>query len=86
MARMGSMLERVGVIADHVLFPAALDVDAEGVIPASHLDLLAEEGCYGLVGPAEHGGSEVDVASFAAIVEALAGGCLTSDDRRGGPA
>ncbi|MGQ0774846.1 MAG: acyl-CoA dehydrogenase family protein [Pseudonocardiales bacterium] len=75
---MASVLERVGVIADEVLFPAALDVDAEGVIPSSHFDLLAAEGLYGLVGLAEHGGGEVDVPSFAAIVEALSGGCLTT--------
>lgn len=78
LAGMPSMLERARVIADEVLFPAALDVDAEGVIPPSHLDLLAAEGFYGLVGPAERGGAELDVPSFAAIVEALSGGCLTT--------
>ncbi|MGH3913216.1 MAG: acyl-CoA dehydrogenase family protein [Pseudonocardiaceae bacterium] len=72
------MLERVGVIADEVLFPAALDVDAKGMIPPGHFDLLAAEGYYGLVGPAEHGGGEVDLPSFAAIIEILAGGCLTT--------
>ncbi|MGH8918368.1 MAG: acyl-CoA dehydrogenase family protein, partial [Actinomycetes bacterium] len=72
------MLERVRVIADEVLFPAALDVDVEGRIPPSHLDLLAVEGCYGLVGPAERGGSEIDLPSFAAVIETLSGGCLTT--------
>ncbi|MGH3939656.1 MAG: acyl-CoA dehydrogenase family protein [Pseudonocardiaceae bacterium] len=75
---MASVLERVGAIADDVLFPAALDVDANGVIPASHFDLLAEEGCYGLVGPVEHGGGEVDLPSFTALIETLSGGCLTT--------
>lgn len=75
---MASMLARARVIADEVLFPAALDVDAEGVIPPSHLDRLAAEGCYGLAGRAEHGGSEVDFPSFVAIVETLCGGCLTT--------
>ncbi|MGH3929393.1 MAG: acyl-CoA dehydrogenase family protein [Pseudonocardiaceae bacterium] len=72
------MLARARVIVDEVLFPAALDVDAEGVIPPSHFDLLAAEGCYGLVGPPEHGGSEIDLPSFAAIIETLSGGCLTT--------
>lgn len=75
---MAGMLERAGEIADDVLFPVALDVDAEGVIPVSHFDLLAAEGYYGLAGRTEHGGSEVDFPSFVAIVETLCGGCLTT--------
>jgi len=78
LARMASMLERAGAIADDVLFPAALDVDTQGVIPHSHFDLLAEEGFYGLAGRSEHGGIEVDLPSFASIVEILCGGCLTT--------
>ncbi len=75
---MASMLERAGVIADDVLFPAALDVDTEGVIPRSHFDLLAEEGFYGLAGRPEDSGIEVDFPSFVSIVEMLCGGCLTT--------
>ncbi len=75
---MASMLERAGTIADDVLFPAALDVDAEGVIPRSHFDLLAEEGFYGLAARPEHSGIEVDFPSFVSIVETLCGGCLTT--------
>lgn len=72
------MLERARAIADEVLFPAALEVDAQGVIPSGHLDLLAAEGWYGLVGRAEDGGGEIDLASFATIVETLCEGCLTT--------
>jgi len=75
---MASMLERAGAIADAVLFPAALDVDAAGVIPRSHFDLLAEEGFYGLAGQPEHSGIEVDFPSFVSILETLCGGCLTT--------
>jgi alkylation response protein AidB-like acyl-CoA dehydrogenase len=75
---MASMLERAGAIADDVLFPAALSVDAEGVIPRSHFDLLAEEGFYGLAGQPEHSGIEVDFPSFLSILETLCGGCLTT--------
>jgi alkylation response protein AidB-like acyl-CoA dehydrogenase len=75
---MASMLERAGAIADDVLFPAALSVDAEGVIPRSHFDLLAEEGFYGLAGQPEHSGIEVDFPSFLNILETLCGGCLTT--------
>ncbi|HKR51759.1 MAG TPA: acyl-CoA dehydrogenase family protein [Pseudonocardiaceae bacterium] len=70
------MLERAGVIAEDVLFPAALDVDAEGVIPRSHFDLLAAEGFYGLAAPPPHSG--IDFASFAGILETLCGGCLAT--------
>lgn len=75
---MVSMLERARAIADDVLFPAALDVDAQGVIPPSHFDLLAEEGFYGLAGRPEHTGVEVDFPSLAGIFETLCGGCLTT--------
>jgi alkylation response protein AidB-like acyl-CoA dehydrogenase len=53
-------------------------VDAEGVIPRSHFDLLAEEGFYGLAGQPEHSGIEVDFPSFLNILETLCGGCLTT--------
>lgn len=75
---MASMLERAGVIADEVFFPAALDVDADGVIPGRHFDLLAEQGFYGLAGRSEHGGAETDLAEFVRIVETLCGGCLAT--------
>jgi hypothetical protein len=41
------LLERAQEIADTVLFPAALDVDAARRVPSGHLDLLAGEGFYG---------------------------------------
>ncbi|MGH3798336.1 MAG: acyl-CoA dehydrogenase family protein [Pseudonocardiaceae bacterium] len=75
---MVSMLERARAIADTVLFPAALDVDAAGVIPRSHFDLLAEEGFYGLAARPEHSGIDVDFPSLIGIFETLCGGCLTT--------
>lgn len=66
------------MIAEEVLFPAALDVDAAEVIPPGHFDRLADEGFYGLVGAAAHGGRDVDVASLAEIVETFSGGCLAT--------
>lgn len=65
------MLERAYTIAEDVLFPRALDVDAGGAIPGSHFDLLAEQGFYGLAGQAEN-------TSLNGIFETLAGGCLTT--------
>ncbi len=75
---MASMLERACAIAEDVLFPAALDVDADGVIPSSHFDLLAEQGFYGLAGRAEHGGVEADLPLFVGIVETFCGACLAT--------
>lgn len=75
---MASMLERARVIADEVFLPAALDVDADGVIPGRHFDLLAEQGFYGLAGRSEHGGAETDLAEFVRIIETLCGGCLAT--------
>ena len=70
---------RAAEIADDVLFPAALDVDRADRVPASHLDLLATAGLYGVAAPPEHGGLGFgDFASVADILATLAGGCLAT--------
>jgi len=69
-------LQTASEIAERVLFPSALDTDRADAVPRSHLDLLAEAGLYGLAGPPELGG--VDLPTFCAVVEALAGGCLST--------
>ncbi len=65
-------------IADRTLFPAALNTDAADLVSLEHLDLLAREGLYGVVGPREVGGSGLDREGFNQVVEELAGGCLTT--------
>lgn len=67
------MLARAREIAEDVLFPAALAVDAAESVPASHLDLLAAEGFYGLAAR-----DDVTFADLAGVVEALAGGDLAT--------
>ena len=71
-------VERAQQLADDVLFPSASTVDAEGVIPRSHFDLLAAEGFYGLAAPVEHGGPDLTFGERARAFEALASGCLTT--------
>jgi alkylation response protein AidB-like acyl-CoA dehydrogenase len=75
---MASIVERARAIAEDVLFPAALGTDASDLLPASHLDLLAYEGFYGIAGPADAGGSDLDTPTTSAVVESLASGCLTT--------
>jgi alkylation response protein AidB-like acyl-CoA dehydrogenase len=65
-------------LADEVLFPAALTTDASTVVPRSLLDSLASAGLYGLAGPLDAGGLAVDAETAGRVVEALAGGCLTT--------
>jgi alkylation response protein AidB-like acyl-CoA dehydrogenase len=60
------VLERAIEIAENVLFPAAAEVDRADRVPRSQLDLLADEGFYGVVQPDPR------------IVEVLAGGCLAT--------
>ncbi|GAA1404242.1 acyl-CoA dehydrogenase family protein [Catellatospora coxensis] len=67
---------RAAEIADEVLFPAALAVDAADRVPASQLDLLAAEGFYGVAARAD--GSGMDFPLAAALVETFASGCLTT--------
>ena len=75
---MEPIVERARAIADDVLFPAAAATDAADLLPVSHLDLLAREGFYGIAGPTDAGGSNLDPATTSAVVESLASGCLTT--------
>src|SRR5690349_4354478 len=66
-------------IADDVLFPAAMAVERADRIPAAHLDLLADEGFYGIAAPVEYGGVGPAGAPIVGdVIAALAGGCLTT--------
>ncbi|MEO8423682.1 MAG: acyl-CoA dehydrogenase family protein [Actinomycetota bacterium] len=75
---MGSIVERARAIAEDVLFPAALGTDVSDLLPATHLDLLAQQGFYGIAGPADAGGMELDLSTTSQVVESLALGCLTT--------
>jgi alkylation response protein AidB-like acyl-CoA dehydrogenase len=72
------VVRRAAEIADTLLFPAALAVDAADRVPASHLDLLAGQGFYGMFAPEEDGGAGVDFPTACAVVAAFAGGCLAT--------
>ena len=66
-------------IADETLFPSALAVDRGEKSPRQNLDLLADEGFYGLAAPADLGGLGLGAYdTIADIVSAFAGGCLTT--------
>jgi alkylation response protein AidB-like acyl-CoA dehydrogenase len=72
------ILKSVQELADGVLFPAAMEVDAAARIPASHLDAIAAAGLYGLAGPLSAGGRDTDPATFRAVIEIMASGCLAT--------
>jgi alkylation response protein AidB-like acyl-CoA dehydrogenase len=55
-----AVLRTAAELAEHVLLPAAMEVELTGQIPASHLDLLAAHGLYGVSGPPEFGGLGAD--------------------------
>lgn len=75
---MTELLERVQVLADEVLFPAALEVDRTGVVPADHWARMADDGLYGLAGPPDLGGPGLDLPSIVTVLETMAGGCLST--------
>ncbi|WP_419922274.1 acyl-CoA dehydrogenase family protein [Candidatus Poriferisodalis sp.] len=74
----GALLQVARRLADEVLFERALDADAAGVVPHDNLDRLRDAGFYGLWAPREVGGCGFDELERLAIIEALAGGCLTT--------
>jgi alkylation response protein AidB-like acyl-CoA dehydrogenase len=75
---MEPIVERARAIAEDVLLPAALETDAAERVPQSHLELLAREGLYGIAGPRDAGGLDLDPSTTSGVVEALASGCLTT--------
>ncbi|MEU8079467.1 acyl-CoA dehydrogenase family protein [Catellatospora citrea] len=78
MGEASTMRARAQEIADEVLFPAALAVDAADRVPASQLDLLAAEGFYGVAAPPDAGGFGMDLPFAASLVETFASGCLST--------
>ena len=72
------VLIRARQIADEVLFPSAMNVDAADRVPPEHFEALAAAGLYGLAGPAAAGGLDVDLATFCNVIEIMAGGCLAT--------
>lgn len=72
------VVELARQIAEEVLFPAAMEVETSGVIPPSHLDLLASRGFYGMAGPREYGGLGLRRDAAYRVIEILAGGCLST--------
>ena len=70
--------ERARAIADDVLFARALETDAADLLPVDLLNLLAQEGFYGMAAPSEVGGWELDRADANRVIEVLASGCLTT--------
>lgn len=75
---MSETLDRIRLVADELLFAAALEVDRSGVVPPSHWDRLAAEGLYGLAAPPESGGLGLELPEVTAALEAMAGGCLAT--------
>ncbi len=73
-----AVVRRAGRFAADVLLPAAMTVDASHRLPPAHLDLLAAQGFYGLAGPRDQGGLDVDFPTMCRVVEVLAGGCLST--------
>ena len=77
-SRGADLVHRAGVIAEGLLFPAALRTDRADRVPAGHLEALAEAGLYGIAGPAAAGGSDCDLSTTCEVIEVLAGGCLST--------
>jgi alkylation response protein AidB-like acyl-CoA dehydrogenase len=65
-------------LADHVLFPDAMQVDRLDALPDRLLDQLAVAGLYGAPAPTEAGGLGLDWREVGRVVEELASGCLAA--------
>jgi alkylation response protein AidB-like acyl-CoA dehydrogenase len=65
-------------LSERILFPAALQTDTSDRVPRANLDAIAEAGLYGAAGPPQYGGLGGDLSTLCGVVEALAGGCLST--------
>ncbi len=72
------VLSRAAQVAEEVLFPSAMKVDAADRIPAEHFDAIARAGLYGLAAPVSVGGLDADPATFCGVTEIMSGGCLAT--------
>jgi alkylation response protein AidB-like acyl-CoA dehydrogenase len=72
-----AVLDRALQIAG-ILASDAMSVEDSQQIPPEHLDLLAAEGFYGVAGPPEVSGLDVDFPAACEMVEVLAGACLST--------
>lgn len=75
---MDDFIDRVRVLADEVLFPAAPEVDLAGTVPESHWAALADAGMYGLAAPPAVGGPGLDFATIVEVLEVMAGACFAT--------
>ncbi len=64
-------------IADEVLFPAAVTVDAADRVPAELFEAMAAGGFYAIGAP-EESGLDLTDDDRAGVIEAFAGGCLSA--------
>lgn len=71
-------VDRARQLAADVLFPQALDVDAQGKVPIAQLNDIAKAGLYGLTSSHGEFGLAAKAATVWAVIEALASGCLTT--------
>lgn len=72
------LVERAHDIADTVLFPHAVEVDATSRIPDTHWRALADAGLYGIAVSPEFGGPGLDLTDVTEILEVVASGCLAT--------
>ena len=79
MIRRRQVLSQARQIAEEVLFPAAMDVDAADRVPAGALRCAGQRpGCTGWPGRPPAGGLDADLATFCTVIEIMASGCLAT--------
>jgi acyl-CoA dehydrogenase len=65
-------------VVANVIAPRAAEVDATGEYPEDNIKVLGELGLMGLTIDEEYGGTKVDTATYAMIVEELGKGCAST--------
>lgn len=58
--------------------PMADEVDKKGIFPKDNLNLLAENGMFGIHVPEEYGGSGGDMVSHTLVIEEIASACAST--------
>ncbi|MFC4906698.1 acyl-CoA dehydrogenase family protein [Actinomadura gamaensis] len=78
------LVELVAEFVDERVRPRVREFEEDDVYPAEFVEAMKDLGFFGLLAPAEHGGTEVSMACFARVTEELARGWMSLAGAIGG--
>ncbi|MFE6977283.1 acyl-CoA dehydrogenase family protein [Streptomyces sp. NPDC057682] len=79
-----AIVEVVADFVDHEVLPVVRELEHTDTYPERLIEQMKRLGVYGLLAPAEHGGTDVSTACFALVAQELARGWMSLSGAMGG--